>query len=498
MSTPNQGKHDSGNTQNPRHEKKQNSNFRGKRPNYKNRNRAEQDINPDAAPKDLSGLINSITQLDRGNVKVTLDDEFVERAGQDYLEIIASVQRNRNHLEDNGNPLEHGYLVAGTMVGLSLATARKLIIATPESQRATISEFFQVPQYDIKIPSTFVQLSDMLGKVSQGDWNIRMKYNSMMIKRFLTKGLLYASSNADFLATYIPNDDGQHDGLAALRETRISSVVFEDQASAEYIKDSIKKKLTQLLTRYLVYDNQVDGDGHVRFSYAVPQLNVDTATRVEILEWLGNLNADFHSDPNDDNFFQNLVCCGLSLLVNHFWLSDMTTRLRDLDAAFRNINVLGDLTVRQLLNAGGYNHIQQFVARAQFKTYFESLFTYYSLTITPRLHIFYKMVNQGLGSLGSPAQMIYLGEEAFTWKEYPPNVVGLNRREIKSGYREAYSYLKMDLIDPVVKCAMYGITADVEVSADYWITYSRALTNIRANFASKDNIIMSNIKLFNM
>jgi hypothetical protein len=456
--------------------------------NTKNKDQSERDINRDAPPKDLSGLIGNMQLLDRGNAKVVLDHEFVERAGQDYFEIIASVQRQRDRLDQNGNPQEHAYLANGTIAGLSLATARKLVTATPESQQAVITEFNQIPKFDIKIPSTYVQLCDLLGKSSYNEWNVRIRYNDMFIKKFLAKSLKYASGNQDFLLNYIPNNNGQHNNLVAMRNDDLHNLVFEDATSAQYIIDTVKVRLKELLARNLIFNCFDNNGAPIALNFAIPQFNVDTAGRPEILNWLGLLDANHHADPNDQNFFTNVLACGLLLLINRFWLNDMNALLVNLDNAFANIPALANLTVRGILNAGGFTHIQQYIARADFKSFYESCFTYYSLTIQPRLNNFFRMVNQGIGSFGSPAQLIFLLDEEFIQQNYQNNT-GIDRRDIRSGTREAYSYVKMELIDSVVKAAMYGITKSVEVGSDIWITYQRPLVNIRGNHSAKDNIL---------
>jgi hypothetical protein len=467
--------------------------------NQKNKLRAEQQINKDAKPESISKLINSIVQLDRGNVKVTLDDQFVERFGQNYLNTVALVQQNRNHIDANGFPIDHDTLTYGVLTGLSLSVARKLFLATPDSQRGTVLQFNSLQQLDIEVPKTYIQILDMIGKTKADeskDWNIRVKYNEMMLKRFLTKGLKYAACDDNFLHNYIPNTAGEHALLQGLLQTNIGMVVFGDDASAEFIRDNVKSRLRTLLTRNLVF-NAFDAQGNaLQINIGVPQIDPDNASRAQILNWLALLDNVTHSDPNDGNFFNDLLCCGLSLLVNKFWLADMNQNLQAVDPAFNNIAVLAGLTVQNLLNAGNFFHIQQFVARANFKNFYESAFTFYSTTVTPRLKSIISMVNQGNASFGSIGQLIYVDRENFHDENYGQNVFGIDRTEINTGTRLAYSLLKVDLVDAVVKSAMCGLVRDVEVGADYEISFTQSLTAIRDNFSSKDNVLLSNVRQF--
>jgi hypothetical protein len=273
-------------------------------------------------------------------------------------------------------------------------------------------------------------------------------------------------------------------------------VVFGDDASAEFIRDNVKSRLRTLLTRNLVF-NAFDAQGNaLQINIGVPQIDPDNASRAQILNWLALLDNVTHSDPNDGNFFNDLLCCGLSLLVNKFWLADMNQNLQAVDPAFNNIAVLAGLTVQNLLNAGNFFHIQQFVARANFKNFYESAFTFYSTTVTPRLKSIISMVNQGNASFGSIGQLIYVDRENFHDENYGQNVFGIDRTEINTGTRLAYSLLKVDLVDAVVKSAMCGLVRDVEVGADYEISFTQSLTAIRDNFSSKDNVLLSNVRQF--
>jgi hypothetical protein len=467
--------------------------------NQKNKNKANQDINKDAPPQSISKLINSIIQLERGNVKVELDDEFVERFGQDYLTTVSLVQQNRNHIDVNGDPVNHEPLTYGIMTGLSLSAARKLFLATPDSQRGTVLQFNTLSQLDIEIPKTYVQILDMIGKTKADeskDWNIRLKYNELMIKRFLTKGLRYAACDDRFLANYIPNNAGQHNLLGNLLNSNISRIVYSDNASAEFVRDNVKSRLTALLTRNIVinvFDNTGAG---LAINIGVPQIDPNTATRNQILAWLALLNVNHHTDPNDGNFFTDLLCCGLALLINKFWLINMNTLLTAVDPAFVNIAPLAGLTVQNLLNAADFFHIQEFVANDDFKNFYEAAFTFYSTTVTPSLKSIVSMVNQGNASFGTIGQLVYVNRDEFTNVNYPANVFGIDRSDLNSGTRMAYSLLKVDLVDAVVKSAMCGLVKDVEVGTDYEVTFTQSLKGIRNNFSSKDNILLSNQRTF--
>ncbi|CAG8771413.1 13239_t:CDS:1, partial [Dentiscutata erythropus] len=54
------------------------------------------------------------------------------------------------------------------------------------------------------------------------------------------------------------------------------------------------------------------------------------------------------------------------------------------------------------------SHVQQFVDRANFKTFYESLFVHYNQTVSPMLTTIFQMINLGNSSFGAPGQMVFV------------------------------------------------------------------------------------------
>jgi len=166
--------------------------------------------------------------------------------------------------------------------------------------------------------------------------------------------------------------------------------------------------------------------------------------------------------------------------------------LRRLDPAFRD-SIVADLTPTDLLNASGLHHYTEFLSKQRFIEFGRSSYTYYESTITQRLKSIFHLVNQGISTLGSPAQLVFTPADLLTDKTDPnkPDYHGLPRIDLDRNLNHCLSYVKLETADKVIKSAMIRLVKDVELDPDYEGHFTNALTSVRRAYLSHDGLVFS-------
>jgi len=458
--------------------------FRGRRAQRQRTqaSRAQADINVNAAPVQLDSKFLGFHSLNRGNAKVTLNQGFTEIVGSDYAATIKAVQSSRGFYGPAAQPLDWEYLTRGVTGGLCLASAVKLIQATPNSQLPQISLVHNFRHFTLHVPRSFVQILDLIGKTDYQDWVIRVQENADLIQRLLLKAIKYFKQNADFLARHVtlnPADTALFNGLDAINYTGFDDVFFATRSSVV----AIKKRATAWLDHQL-RQNFVVAVNNVNYSFGYPQLPSDTPTQAQVQAWLALFDNAVH--PN----YQNIILTGCLLLLDLRWLEHPDQQLQQLDPAFVGTPVAA-FTIINLLNACGLHHVYEFLSAQHFVEIGRSCYEYYQETITIRLHSIFVMVQQGTSTLGSPAQLVLAPADLLRDR----NTDGLMRRDLDNNLNHCISYVKLDVSHQVIKSAMIRLVKEVELDPDYEGHFTSSLVSIRRGFLSLDGMIYQQQRL---
>ncbi|CAG8651283.1 9655_t:CDS:1 [Paraglomus brasilianum] len=470
-------------------------NQRGRRYNARNANRARQDIRPDVPPVQLDAKFLGFTAPVRGNAKVELNHGFTEIVANDFRGTIKVYQESKGFFDRNAQPLDLEYLTRGLAGGLCLSTASKLIQATPASELPQIATFQSFKEFQLSVPRSFLTIIDLIGKIDYRDWVIRIKDNPGSIKRFILKAIRYFKANDDFNEEFVlltDDEQAKFDNLDNIPLNKFDEIFFDDKGSVEKIhslaETLLEKKMANSFTVKV-------GENQVYFGYPpLPTMH----TKQAIIEWLGELDGQVHPHA------ENIGRVGVLLLVDLDWLEHPDTELQRLDTTFRD-SVVGELTPIQLLNASGLHHYTEFLSKQRFIEFGRSCYTYYASTITQRLKSIFHLVNQGISSLGSPAQLGFTPEDSTADKTDPgiPDYHGLPRIELDRNLNHFLSYvmLDIDIADKVTKSAMVKLVKHVAVESDpdyyYECHLTNALTSIRRAYFSHDGLVFSQQRMYN-
>jgi len=354
-----------------------------------------------------------------------------------------------------------------------------LVQATPNSQVPAIATFRSFREYHLDVPRTFVQILDLLGKTDFGDWIIRVKHNQDLIQRLLLKGIVYSGRNGDYTDEFIYFDDDDRNKLKNLENITFEnydSIYFPTTDSVDAIKTKIGKWIDMKLRRNFAITL---GSKEVMFSY--PQLPNESPSKQEVLAWLNMFDKDFHED------YSQIICTGCLYLVNLNWLNNASKPMKDIDSDFVTSPV-AERTPIELLNASGLHHIDEFLSKKHFIELARSGYTYYNTTITQRLKSIFVLVPQGISTVGSPAQLVFVPKDQIIKRDQHTQ---LPRHDINPNLNHCLSYVKLEISDKVIKSAMIRLVEDVDLDPDYEGHFSSALSSIRRAFLNLDGLTYS-------
>jgi len=449
--------------------------------------RAEKEIDKSAPPRLFSGKFMEFFSEQRGNVKVKIDHQVTERAASEYKKSIQTTLLSKSILDRQAQPIQLDNLARATAVGLCLSLAIKLINATPISKQPDVSYFHTFRDYQVRVPKSFLQVLDLVGKCEYGEWILRISNNSLAIRRLFLKALGYARQDPDFVRKYVHfanNNDLNAFNTLPLDYRLYGSIIFPDKNCVPELKRMADDWLRQQLSQDIIVNV---GGNNVVFGY--PQLEQDP-TDQQVIAWLNKFVGAQH--PNTPN----IIGAGSLLLCNPTWLQNPNATLVQLDHATFNGTPVANMTPIGIMNAFNVHHQYEYINDAKFKEILDHCFEYYNSDMQPILHNVFTMLNQGVSAFGNIAQVVTI-DDTFLRDYVGPVADGFPRKDVDSQCNEVQSFLQYNVADKVVLAGSLSVAEEVEMLPDYKAYHSVKFRVARASFFNTDQLIWSQQPQYN-
>jgi hypothetical protein len=183
------------------------------------------------------------TEDSRNNVDMTYDPSFVPRIAEPYLNK-AEEHASRTLPEDLRDDE-----VRITFAMISLCTARKLILSTPQSDADEVFSFTTV-RSPMFVPANLYTILANLGKMDFDSFTCRYKYGTQDIYRILLQACKVMSGHSHFRLfpniSRLNNADGTY-GTVPYADVELANSIFILRSSASWIRDQAKDYVTDQL-----------------------------------------------------------------------------------------------------------------------------------------------------------------------------------------------------------------------------------------------------------
>lgn len=288
----------------------------------KQRSDAREKFDPQAAKISMEKYFTEWAHTKRANVRVHPTTDFPSRIGNTYFEHVEGYLRHRAVGDEELNDGIHA-----TSALIHFLCASKLLRAHPASSMESVSDLWNLRQIETHGPTALLSVIDNLGKFDDGPDSVRVAHSALHIKRWYLSGLQQLMKHSTAFPEWKTGDDTIPDYVRGLENWNIANCVFPDRDSVDWIRDSGKNYLTELLKRTHNVTVAVDGQQpqQIRMSNPFMEISNDhSIQRMRIIAWINSL-----TQHNPD--WEQLVLAGLATICEIDWLRRPNDRFGDID-----------------------------------------------------------------------------------------------------------------------------------------------------------------------
>lgn len=371
----------------------------------KHRDAAQAAINRSAKPVPLSTFFSGFNADTRGNIEVELDYNIAER----YVSSMIPEIENHPNLnftfpgEDEPTPTAIRHFGAG----MNLAIGLKLLQSSPKSELSDTRMFRDLVDHTVHVPTSFIEILNLLGKTDHYDATIRVRDNPQRIRYHFLKAIWLALKTQSFQATpgYLVDYLDNLLRLSEVAATDLHLILFDDTSTLRALKREGRKILEQRLrtsiTRTVHFDQMSPG---VVCKICPPYLKANPTTE-EFLDWIDSVHPAFLES--------DLTSLATIEVFRAHWLEKLDTPMSVLDAAYVD-TPFAAITPRTILHSVGVRYYKQyFPSRLDFINTLIQVFDWYN-SQSYNLSSMCNMRETSKTSFGNAAQLVMVDKDHQT------------------------------------------------------------------------------------
>jgi len=431
-----------------------------------NKQKAEDQFDPNAAPRTLEKFFSEPIEEQRENVDIELHLDIDERVTDGYDDKIDAYLEMQPFDDTKSKKISQAR-ISDLEALTNIAIAKKLWTATPDSERTSVDHLKYLRTYDIVLPKSVNIAIDHLGKVTDDEWICRIKWNALTIERYLFRGLQKSSYDKDFSDTYLVKINDKE----KFQKQDIGKLFNSSQQSVIWIRDYAKTALQNIMKKE--FEVKI-GQSNDKIMVSYPRLEFSDdieKDRQAILDWTKKINVNY---PD----WLSAMDAAILRLTNSEWLEKRRTKLSSLDPIFDG-TPWKDRTLSDTFSDTGITHIEDHKAINLRDLCGAFLFHYQKVALPFYKRIINMSNASSSSSFGSKAQLIELNG--------PDDYELVNKRGRKvlnvSTGAEGSSYFRLKDKSSIVHQLTYGFTRAVSLRENY-----KYRTNGNPNAIKSSNI----------
>jgi hypothetical protein len=432
----------------------------------KNRIKARSQFDSSAPKISVDRFFSDFTQNRRNNIEFDFDFESLKRLDAVYLPKVKEFADFSSR--DDFNP---AVLVAQIRLLIRCVIFRKMLLATPESQKTYIAKYNFVRYIDLFAPPSLLACVENIGKFEFDDFVGRIRNNVHNIHLMAVEVVKQAFAIDSFRNNY---DDFL---VLAVRAANFNNCFFVDKSSCDMIRQRGIKFLSDLYE--IDFDVRI-GEINCRLSYPRLKISSDDAEQVQYLsEWFEKLNGEMPE-------INAATRAGLCLIVSERWFSGVHYN-RPINSFVDGLPDWVTITPSMFITALEYQRFDYNAPSDFTQNYLQALqdvFSYVQDIRSSPLNSILKFSKMSDNAFGTKSQIVVVPDKCFDDKSLPTFDDVFYSEAKPSIYGECLFKLKEKGL--VTNQLIFSFTKNVEYKTIYEARLNGNVLNTRKMYLNPD------------